>query len=425
MHTALTNWAGNIEFHTRRRQLPESVEQLQQIVADAPSLRAIGTGHSFNAIADTAAEQVSVSALPQRIDVDERAMTATVSAGLRYGEIAVALHERGFALKNLGSLPHISVAGACATGTHGSGLRNANLASSVNAVDMVTADGSLVTIRRSVDDAFPAAVVSLGCLGIATTMCLDIVPTFDVRQYVYDDLPHAALLENFESVLGAAYSVSLFTTWSRDVIEQVWLKQNVNDGNESYESVAEPTWFGATLASGARHPIASMPTRNCTQQLGVSGPWHERLPHFRLEFTPSSGDELQTEYLLPLRHGIDAFNAVNTIADRIAPLLLITEIRTIAGDDMWLSPAYGEDCIAFHFTWKPDTQAALPVVGAIEEQLAPFGARPHWGKLFTTAPDVVRARYPRFDDFTSVMHRMDPSRKFRNPFIEAYLEKAQ
>lgn len=424
MHTPLTNWAGNITFGTDRRHLPESVEQLQQVVSGARSIRTVGTAHSFNAIADSTSEQVSVGALPPRVDVDAQAMTATVSAGLRYGEVAVPLHKRGFALKNLGSLPHISVAGASATGTHGSGVKNGSLASSVNAVELVTADGSLVTMRRGVDDAFPAAVVSLGCLGVATGICLDIVPTFDVRQYVYDDLPHAALLENFASVLGAAYSVSLFTTWTREVIDQVWLKEKVSITNETGMTDASPSWFGATLAASARHPIAAMPTQYCTQQLGIAGPWHERLPHFRLEFTPSSGEELQTEYLLPRRHGVDAFNAVHAIAERIAPVLLISEIRTIAGDDMWLSPAYGEDAIAFHFTWAPDTAAVLPVVAALEKQLSPFGARPHWGKLFTTAPDVVRARYPHFADFVSVMDKMDPTGKFRNRFIETYLENA-
>jgi alditol oxidase len=392
-------------------------------------VRAIGTAHSFNRIADSTAQQVSVSALPQRIDVDEQTMTAYVSAGLRYGEVAVALHERGFALKNLGSLPHISVAGACATGTHGSGLKNGSLPSSVNAVELVTADGSLTTLRRGVDQSFPAAAVSLGCLGVATTVGLDIVPSFDVRQVVYDDLPTAALLDNFESVLGAAYSVSLFTTWSRDVVDQVWCKHKAeaaskSDPAASHQAAPDASWLGATLASTARHPIASMPARNCTQQLGIAGPWHERLPHFRLEFTPSSGEELQTEYLLPLRHGTDAFNALCEIADRIAPILQISEIRTIAADDLWLSPAYGDDSIAFHFTWLPDTQAVLPVVAAIESQLAPFGARPHWGKLFTTAPDVVTAAYPRFGDFARAMQSMDSTGKFRNEFIEQFFRTA-
>jgi len=427
--TPLTNWSGNIAFSTERRQFPESVGQLQDIVGRADSVRAIGTAHSFNRIADSNSQQVSVSALPQRIDIDEQTMTAYVSAGLRYGEVAVALHDRGFALKNLGSLPHISVAGACATGTHGSGLKNGNLPSSVNAVELVTADGSVTTLRRGVDETFPAAAVSLGCLGVATTLGLDIVPSFDVRQVVYDDLPTAALLDNFESVLGAAYSVSLFTTWSRDVVDQVWCKHKVEAASESdptasHQAAPEASWLGATLASTARHPITSMPTRFCTQQLGIAGPWHERLPHFRLEFTPSSGEELQTEYLLPLRHGTDAFNALCEIADRIAPILQISEIRTIAADDLWLSPAYGDGSVAFHFTWLPDTQAALPVIAAIESQLAPFGARPHWGKLFTTAPDVVAAAYPRFGDFARAMQSMDSTGKFRNEFIGQFFRTA-
>ena len=441
MPDTFTNWAGNVTFGTAKPHRPTSVQQLQDIVARSRFVRALGTGHSFNRIADVHAGAdvhpgssasagtgrgadpqrgglVSVAGLPKVVEVDRDAATATVSAGLRYGEVGARLHAAGFALRNLGSLPHISVAGACATGTHGSGESNGSLASAVRGIEIVTADGELVRWDRDADsDVFPGAVVALGCLGVATQLTLDIVPAYDVRQYVYDDMPYRQLLGNLDEVLGAAYSVSLFTDWRGDDVNQVWLKHRVESTGTP---PAETHWLGATLADGPRHPLRGMPAENCTQQLGVPGPWHERLPHFRLEFVPSNGDELQSEYLLPREYARAAFEAVHAIAGLIAPVLLISEIRTVAADNLWLSTAYGHATIAFHFTWANDEAAVFPVLAAIEEQLAPFRARPHWGKLFSTEPSTVRELYDHAADFEKISQRLDPQGKFRNAFANRY-----
>ena len=426
MPDTFTNWAGNVTFGAEQRQAPTSVEQLQEVVAKSQFVRAVGTGHSFNHIADTRAatstapgSQISVAALPKTIEIDRSASTTTISAGLRYGELGAELHTAGFALRNLGSLPHISVAGACATGTHGSGESNGSLASAVSGIEFVTANGELLRWSRADNGAvFPGAVVSLGCLGVVTKLTLDIVPTFEVSQYVYDNMPHRQLLENLDDVLGAAYSVSLFTDWRGDGVNQVWLKQRVKAADTSPPPKAH--WLGATLAGSPRHPLPGMPVENCTRQLGAAGPWHERLPHFRLEFVPSNGDELQSEYLLPREHALAAFEAVHAIADRIAPVLLISEIRTVAADDLWLSTAYGHATVAFHFTWVNDEAAVFPVLAAIEEHLAPFGARPHWGKLFSTEPSTVRGLYEHAADFEALIQRLDPHGKFRNAFVDRY-----
>lgn len=415
----LTNWAGNVAFSATRVHRPASVAELQRLVAAGACVRALGTGHSFSRIADTPGDLVSVAGLPKIMKVDAEAATVTVSAGVRYGELAPHLHAAGYALRNLASLPHISVAGACATGTHGSGNSNGNLATAVCAMEMITAGGDAVTMSREADgDRFRGAVVGLGALGIVTSLSLDIVPAFGIRQYVYENLPHEQLYEHLTDIFASAYSVSLFTDWRSPRIRQVWLKQRAGEHDPPTPGTR---WYGALAADGPRHPVPGRPAANSTQQLGVPGPWHERLPHFRLDFTPSAGDELQSEYLLPQQLAAGALRAIASIGDRVAPVLRISEIRTVAADDLWLSPSYRQDSMAIHFTWINDVPAVMPVLATVEDRLAPFGARPHWGKLFTTSPAAVSRLYDRLPDFQRLLRSLDPDGKFRNKFIDTYV----
>jgi xylitol oxidase len=419
----VTNWAGNVVFGALRLHRPTSLDQLQRLVAGSERVRALGTGHSFNVIADSPGDLVSVAGLPPAIDVDPAHGTVTVAAGVRYGELAGHLHAAGCALRNLGSLPHISVAGACATGTHGSGDGNGNLATAVSALEMVAADGTLVRLSRDADgERFPGTVIALGGLGVVTGLTLDVVPAFEVRQYVYDDLPRERFDEHWADIFASGYSVSLFTDWTGARFNQVWLKRRT-DGRDGWTPPRR--WLGATLADGPRNPIPGMPAVNCTEQLGVPGPWHARLPYFRLEFTPSSGTELQSEYLVPRQRAPEAVAALDRIRDRIAAVLQMSELRTVAGDDLWLSPSYRRDSVAIHFTWVKDVRAVTPVLAAVEEQLAPFEARPHWGKLFGTAPHVVRRLYERLPDFVGLLRHYDPGGKFRNEFLDRYFPVAE
>jgi alditol oxidase len=406
------NWAGNVVFSSREVHRPGSVEQLQELVAGSDRVRALGTGHSFSPIADTDGDHVSLAGLPSAAEIDADAATARVSGGVRYGEITGQLHDAGFALPNLGSLPHIAVAGACATGTHGSGARNGALATAVAALEIVGADGELRTVRRG-DEEFPGSVVALGALGIVTALTLDLRPSFGIRQYVYEGLP----LEAADEALAADYSVSLFTRWRGAGFEQVWRKQLDTDPEPPTE------WLGATAAPAPMHMVPGVDPRHCTPQLGEPGPWHERLPHFRLAFTPSSGDEVQSEYFVPRPALADALRAVDAVRHRIAPALQVSEIRTIAADDLWLSPAQGRDTAALHFTWVSDTAAVLPAVAALEAALAPLGTRPHWGKVFGTSPATVASLWPRLADFAALTVRHDPTGKFRNAMLETYLPR--
>jgi alditol oxidase len=416
------NWAGNVEFRAAEVRRPRTVAGLQALVAGSTHARALGTGHSFNRIADTSGELISIAALPRVADIDAAAGTVTVAAGIKYGDLARRLNAAGWALPNLASLPHISVAGACATATHGSGDRNRNLPAAVRALELVTADGTLVTLDRDADPArFPGAVVGLGALGIVTTLTLDLVPAFGVRQYVYDDLPSGELTSNFGEIMGAAYSSSVFTGWQGGRHRLVWVKHR--DGDPEHFPAGRP-WHGARPADGPRHPAPGMPVATTTWQGGVPGPWHERLPHFRPGFTPSTGAELQTEYLLPRPAAVPAIDALTGLGELIAPVLRTSEIRTVAADEAWLSTAYRQDSVAFHFTWILDAGAVRPVIAAIEKELVPLGARPHWGKVFGVPPDAVRARYPRWDDFRALARSLDPAGKFRNDFMDTYFPRA-
>jgi xylitol oxidase len=342
---------------------------------------------------------------------------------MRYGDLAIQLEEAGWALDNLASLPHISIAGATATGTHGSGDGNGNLSSDVAAIEFVNGTGELVTLRRG-DSDFAGAVVNVGALGVATAVTLDIKPTFQLGQRVFTDLPWSQVLADFDAVTSSAYRVTLFTNWRGDTVSQAWLKSVVADGGAdaprgsgALASDADE-FFGGRAATEPVHMLPGISPVNCTQQLGVPGPWHERLPHFRLAFTPSNGEEIQSEYLMDRRHAPAAIEALRSLGEVISPVLQITEIRTMAGDDLWLSEASGADTVALHFTWVRDQEGVEAVLPAIELALAPFAARPHWGKLFIDRDRVVPSLYPRMADFRALVERHDPRGVFRNAYLE-------
>ncbi|MCL3817963.1 FAD-binding protein [Aeromicrobium wangtongii] len=412
-----TNWAGNLTYGATSLHEPATVDELREIVASATRLRPLGSRHSFNRIADTDDAQVSVAHLPVVVDIDEQAREVTVSAGLRYGELVEQLDAAGWALPNLASLPHISVAGAIATGTHGSGDRNHSLAAAVAGLRLVTADGELLDVRRG-DPDFEGMVVSWGVLGVVTAVTLDIVPTFWVQQDLFEHLPWAEVAEHFDEITSSAYSVSMYTDWSESGPHQIWTKSRTD---------APPVTelFGAQVATQELHPLPGVDPGATTRQLGLPGPWWDRLPHFRLEFTPSDGDELQTEYLVARTDALDAIASVRALRERLAPILLVSEIRTIAADDLWLSPSRGRDSVALHFTWRLDVPAVTAFLPLLDDALAPFAARPHWGKVFETTPERLLAAYPRLPEFRALADRLDPDGVFRNRLTDGWLGRSE
>jgi xylitol oxidase len=409
-----TNWSGNLTYSTDRLYQAASVEEVQALVRKCPHLKALGSRHSFNNIADSTENQVSLQGL-KTVHLDAAARTVTVGAGIRYGDLAPVINAQGYALHNLASLPHISVAGAIATATHGSGLHNGNLATAVAGLEMVSANGEVVRLSRAQDaDRFRGAVVHLGALGILTHITLDVQPTYQVAQTVYLDLPFAVLEHHLEEVFASGYSVSLFTDWQKGRATQVWIKRRT-DRTDSHALGAE--FFGARRATVKMHPIIGHDAEACTEQLGIPGPWYERLPHFRMNFTPSSGQELQTEYFVPLERGYEAIRAVEELRDAITPHLFVTEFRTIDADELWMSTAHRRRSLTLHFTWKPEWPAVKQILPQIEAKLKPFNVRPHWGKLFTLSPEYLEARYERLADFEGLAREYDTGGKFRNAFL--------
>ena len=411
----LRNWAGNIEYSTNRVQSASSLAQVQDYVKAQPKLKVLGTRHCFNNIADSKDGFLSLKPMDEVISLDPAKRTVTVAAGITYGQLCPYLDGKGFALHNLASLPHISVAGACSTATHGSGQKNGNLATAASGLEIVTADGTVVNLSRDRDgETFNGAVVGLGALGVITKVTLDIQPAYMMRQYVYENLPLGELKDHFDAIESSGYSVSLFTDWQKQRINEVWIKSRIEEGQEFH---ASPEFYGATLATRNLHPIAALSAENCTEQMGVPGPWYERLPHFRMGFTPSAGKELQSEYFVPRRHAVEAILAIEKLHDRVSPSLLISEIRAIAADHLWMSPCYEQDCVTIHFTWKPDWPAVSKLLPVIERELAPFNARPHWGKLFTTSPAELKSIYKKMPEFVELSRRYDPKGKFRNEYL--------
>lgn len=406
-----TNWSGNYVYRAREIHAPSSVEELQETVSRLGRVRVLGSRHSFSGIADSA-ELLTLERIEPQLVVDRDAMTVAFGGALRYGQLAIELERQGLALANLGSLPHLTVAGAVSTATHGSGHGNGNLATAVAALDIVTADGELLQRSRG-DPDFDGIVVGLGAVGAVTRVTLDVEPSYRIRQRVYDGLSWEALFEHFDAIMASGYSVSVFTRWG-DTTEQVWVKRREEDSDEDARQL-----FGAPAAESDRHPIPGLDPANCTRQLGVPGPWYDRLPHFRMGFTPSSGAEIQSEYLVARRDAVPAIDAVRRLSSTVGPLTQISEIRTIAADALWMSPQYKRDAVGIHFTWRPEQAAVERALVEVERALAPFDARPHWGKLFLGGPGGAGRLYERLADFAALLQRLDPGAVFANRWLEA------
>jgi len=415
---SLKNWSENFEFSTTNIHFPKTLEEVQELVKNSERLSVLGSRHSFNRIADNSESLISFQNLNKIISLDKEKMQVTVEGGIKYGELSGYLHENGFALHNLASLPHISVAGTIATATHGSGLENGNLATSVAAIEFVNAKGEVVTLSRERDPDFNGAVVGLGAFGPVTKVTLDLLPTYDVAQVVYLDMPIESLKDHFNEIMSAGYSVSLFIDWKSDRIAEVWVKKKVVPGEE-LDFPEE--FFGAKKATVKMHPVPELDPESCSEQLGEAGPWFDRLPHFKMEFQPSAGKELQSEFFVPLENGYEAIMAVAEMSEEIKSHLFISEIRSIKADEFWMSTCYQRDSIAVHTTWKQEIPEVMALLPKMEERLERFGYRPHWAKLFTISSEKLHSRYSKIEDFKKLLAKHDPNGKFRNTFLNEHI----
>ena len=415
MATGVTNWAGNYAYRAAVIHEPATIDELRAFVARATSIHALGSRHCFNDIAD-AAELVSQDRIDPAIEIDREARTVTTGAAVRYGVLAQALEREGLALHAMASLPHISVGGAVATATHGSGDANGNLATAVSAIELVTGDGDIIHLKRG-DDDFAGAVVGVGALGVVTRLTLDVQPSYQVQQQIFEGLEWETLFAEFDRVTSAAESVSLFTDYS-DAVGQLWLKTRV-DPEQPKALLTE--FLGAPAATKQLHPVPTISPDNCTDQLGVPGSWADRLPHFRMDAVPASGDEIQSEHMVARDQAIDALRAVLAHAPEIRPHLWTSEIRTVKADDLWLSSAYGTDTVCIHFSFRNRPEQVDRLVQLVEEVLAPFSPRPHWGKLFFASAGDLRPRYARMADFHALARKLDPRGKFRSAFLNRHV----
>jgi len=369
----------------------------------------VGTRHSFNDLADTTGTLISVSGVDPDPVLNPEARTVTVGAGATYGALARWLEEQGWALGNMASLPHITIGGAIATGTHGSGTGNQVLSAAVAGLQYVDAAGVVREARRG-DPHFSGMPVGLGAFGIVTRVTLDIEPSYLIRQDVYVGLPWARVLADLDDIMSAAYSVSLFTSWLGDSVQLAWVKRRLTGPDDAVAA----EFFGARLATGPVR-LGGAPASDLTP-LGVAGPWPQRLPHFRADAVPSTGNEIQTEFFVPMSQGAAALEAVRGLRKRLARVLLVSEIRAIAADDLWLSGASGRPTLALHFTWQHNARKVVGLLPGLQEALAPFGARPHWGTVWRRFS--LDPLYPKLPQARDLFERLDPDGTFSNDHLQ-------
>ena len=408
------NWGRNIIFKAKNLEEPASVGELQELMKKVGFKKGLGSAHSYNDIADSPLTQISLRKLNKIISIDESNSTVTIEGGIKYEELAPQLQEKGYALRNLASLPQVTVAGACSTGTHGSGTDIGSLATVVRGIEFCLADGELVSLTREDNpDIFDGVVVNLGGLGIITKMVLDIQPTYDVRQDIFLDLPLDNVVENFDEIMSSGYSVSLFTKWQDDIVDQVWIKRRIDQPVDELGM----DFFGGRKCERKIHPIIDLSADACTDQLGEAGPWYDRLPHFRINAMPSAFDELQSEFFVPIENAGEAMREIAKLGDKFLPYLYISEVRTVTADNLWMSQFYKRASVGIHFTWKsnwPEVQKLLP---EIEAALTPFNIRVHWGKLYTVNANILQSSYERFPDFLELLKTYDPDGRFRNAYL--------
>lgn len=407
-----TNWGGNHTYRAPHIARPTTRPDLQQLVADSDQLAAIASRHTFSAIGDAAA-LVDLSGMSEPPSFDPNTGLVTISGSATYTDVAFALSAAGRALHNLASLPHVSVAGGVATGTHGSGSALQNLASAVESIELLTATGDFVTLRHG-DPDFEGAVVNLGALGLVTQMTLRTERAYDVAQTVHDGLTWDLWTGSFDEIMSSATSVSVFTRWG-DAPGELWRKQRTD-----VASPIEGEPFDTSPAITPRHPIPGADAAACTEQSGRPGAWWNRLPHFRADAVPSSGAEIQSECFIDRADSAAALDAMRSIAAQLADSLMVSEIRTIAADEHWMSPCHARASTAFHFTWKLDPKAVADAVELVGRTLTPFGVRHHWGKAMP-AEWNASGSFERHSDFLELKERFDPTDTFTTPWFSQHI----
>ena len=415
MVTIEKNWSGVYSYAAKAVAHPTSLDGLRTIVSRAPKVHAVGSRHCFNGIADSL-EMLALDRMPMPVEIDRTSSTVTVNPGMRYYELLQALEREGLAIHNTASLPHITVGGAVASATHGSGDKLQNLAGAVAALELVTGDGEILRVARG-DADFEGMVVHVGALGVVSQITLDVQPSYRMRQEVFLDLDWDVLYEQFDEIMSSGDSVSMFTDYG-DTVNELWVKTRVADEDAW---VPRTELFGARAATVQTHPVSRLDGLVCTDQMGVPGPWCDRLPHFKVEAIGDAGNEMQAEYMVDRKDAVAGIRTLKELSEVVRPYILAAEFRSVAPDDLWLSSAYQRETICLHYATIADPGVPNEMLPVVERALEPFAPRPHWGKLFVATADELAPRYPKMGDFRALANRLDPNGKFRNEFLDRHV----
>lgn len=398
----LHNWGGNFNYSTQNIQYPRSVAEVQQIVKNAGKLRVVGSRHSFSKIADSECTMLSTIGLNKIIGINGSIPSVTVQGGLTYTDLLTSLNTAGFALPNLASLAEISVGGAASTNAHGTGVANQALANHIRSMEIVLANGSLLTIGPN-DPRLKGMAAGLGAFGVVTQLELKLVPAFNITTYTYVNMPVQNSYENFAALQNMGFGVLLVNMFTAPDAWNIAIVYARSDANNT--AMLTSNLFGGTLVSQTTQP--SYLALLSIAQIGLSG---------------VDGNEIQTEYFVPISKAVEAIKAVTAVANstNIFPSLATAfVIRTIASDDLWMSEYYGNDTmVAIHFSWQNNVTAVEAVLPQLERAMIPYGARPHWGKMFTMEPEDFLPHYPKVNEFKKLAEQLDPKGKFRNEFLE-------
>jgi len=409
-----TNWAGNVKYEGELFH-PSSLGEIQNLIRGASGVKVVGGRHSFSAVANTRPEGtlLSLDSFKTISNVDRARLTVDVGAGVKYSDLCPVIARQGFTVENTASVLPINVVGASATGTHGSGTQS--LAAQITGLQFVNGKGELVRLSQKDGNDFSLTVVGLGGFGVVTGVTMKVVPNFEMRQRVWEEMPFDQFLKHFDKIMKAGYSVSAFTTWRGDTVSEVWVKRRATDG----DSAPGSEWYGAKPAPRDRHPIVTMDPTPCTPQMGVVRQAWEILPHFRPDKPPSSrGHERHSEYSVPEKDAVAAMRALHAVGDKIGRALQISEIRTVKEDNLALSVAYRRPSVLLHFTWTENDADVTKAIPVVEEALRPFQPRPHWGKMSHLRGAELRENFPKLDDFRKFCEKHDPAGRFRNSFLD-------
>ncbi|MER5806661.1 D-arabinono-1,4-lactone oxidase [Streptomyces sp. NPDC002033] len=428
--TAWRNWAGNVSATPARVVTPTSVGELQEAVRRAAGeglrVKAVGTGHSFTAAAATDGVLVRPQALAGILSADRAAGTVTVAAGTALKDLNLALAAQGLSLTNMGDIMEQTVSGATSTGTHGTGRDSASLAAQIRALELVTADGRLLTCSEKENpEVFAAARLGIGALGIVTSLTFAVEPLF--------------LLTAREEPMGFDRVTAEFDQHvaENEHFEFYWFPHtgncNTKRNNRSQGPAAPPgalsAWVEDELLSNGifqavnslgRAVPAAVPAIARVASRALSARTYTDIP-YKVFTSPRRVRFVEMEYALPRERLVEALRELKTMVERSALRISFpVEVRTAPADDITLSTASGRETayIAVHMYRGTPYQAYFT---AAERIFTAHGGRPHWGKVHTRDAEYLAEAYPRFAEFTALRDRLDPDRVFGNDYLRRVL----